>query len=149
MCISNSLVRVQTRQQADSDDLELLFHQAHPKRTAAIIATQTTNILHWGVARFANVVLALPPIAEQRLIVRHLKTVTLGIDAASERACRAIDLLHEFLVSLIKRKVDVRDVASALSEEMEAVEPVAEELIDEDKTTDDAEFDTGPKEIEA
>lgn len=66
---------------------------------------------------------------------------------------REVETMQEFrtrlIADVVTGKLDVLEAAVALSDEHEAVEPDAEELLDEDETTDDAELDTEPEEIEA
>jgi len=96
---------------------------------------------------------AAPPISEQHDIVRKVEDESAAANQTIQKCLNEIDLLREFRARLIADaitgKLDVRETAVALSDELEAVEPNAEELLDEDETTDDAELDTEPKEIEA
>lgn len=149
----NSLIRVQARAEAEGEYLEFVFRQAQRNRIFAIVATQTTNIAHLGVSRLANLVFAIPTIAEQRHIVQHINTVVPEIDAAIKQASHAMDLLDEYrrrlIADVVTGKLDVREAAAALPNELEAVESDAEELLDEDDTTDNVELDTEPEEVEA
>jgi len=95
----------------------------------------------------------VPPIEEQAEIVKYLEQSTANIDSAIHHAEQEIQLLREYhtrlIADVVTGKLDVREAAAALPDELEAVEPDAEELLDEDYTTDDAELDTEPEEAEA
>ncbi|TXG99653.1 MAG: restriction endonuclease subunit S [Nevskiaceae bacterium] len=95
----------------------------------------------------------VPPLSEQSEILEAVNAETVPFDSATERANREIELLREhrtrLVADVVVGKLDVRKAAAALSDELETVEPDAEELLDEDETTDDAKLDTEPEEIEA
>ena len=76
---------------ADSKFIELLFRHAQHHQIFAIVATQTTNIAHLGVSRLANLVFALPPLAEQRDIVTHINSVTPAMNTTISRVNDEID----------------------------------------------------------
>jgi type I restriction enzyme, S subunit len=75
---------------------------------------------------------------EQKQIVAHVKGQTQGIELAQARAASEVDLLREYRTRLISDvvtgKLDVRQAAASLPDEMSEEEPVeeAEEELDED-----------------
>lgn len=81
----------------------------------------------------ANFRIPLPPLSEQTAIVEYLDAQTAKVDAAMAAACREIELLREYrerlIADVVTGKVDVREVAAQLPEELN--EP--ELLIDADE----------------
>lgn len=71
----------------------------------------------------ANSRIPLPPLPEQTAIVEYLEAQTGEIDAAVKASCREIDLLREYrtrlIADVVTGKVDVREVAAQLPEELE------------------------------
>jgi type I restriction enzyme S subunit len=74
----------------------------------------------------ANLVFALPPLAEQREIVRSINAKIPGIDAAISRTGNAIILLREYrarlIADVVTGKLDVQAAAARLPAESEDVE---------------------------
>lgn len=85
------------------------------------VLSYTTGTAQFNVSTndIGNVTLALPPVEEQRRIVRYLSTTTAEINAAIDRARREIELLGEYrtrlIADVVTGKVDVRQVAAELS----------------------------------
>ena len=79
------------------------------------VLSHTTGTAQFNVSTndIGNVALALPPIEEQRRIVRHLSTTTAKINAAIDRARREIELLSEYrtrlIADVVTGQVDVRE----------------------------------------
>ncbi len=67
-----------------------------------------------GLTRIVKIWFALPPLAEQRIIVKFLASQTARLDALINEAHRAIELLQERRTALISAavtgQIDVRDV---------------------------------------
>ena len=150
VAFQNSLIRVQVYGHADSKFIELLFRHAQHHQIFAIVATQTTNIAHLGVSRLANLVFALPPLAEQRDIVTHINSVTPAMNTTISRVNDEIDLLNEYrtrlIADVVTGKLDVREAAAALPE----VDPLtADDGLNSDADPDLAELDNIPEEAEA
>ncbi|MGI6604109.1 MAG: hypothetical protein ACOX2S_03395 [bacterium] len=74
----------------------------------------------------------LPPLPEQTVIAEYLDAQTAKIDAAIAASRREIELLREYrtrlIADVVTGKVDVREVAAQLPEELpEDIEATAEE----------------------
>ena len=110
------------------------------KDATFIIAT----IQNIGADRYADLSVPVPPISEQELLLGFLDESTADIDRAVERAEVEIDLLREYRTRLITDVVtgnlDVREVAAALPDEVEELEPLdeADALIDGEEEPIDA-----------
>ena len=104
-----------------------------------------------SVERVLNLWLPVPPSEEQAVITTSIEQQTAGADIAIDRARRQIELLREFrtrlIADVVTGKLDVREVASRLPDEVEEPEPLDETdaLTDgEEEPTDD--LDAAPKE---
>lgn len=79
----------------------------------------------------ANFLIPLPPLPEQTAIAEYLDAQTAKIDAAIAAARREIELLREYrerlIADVVTGKVDVREVAQRLPEELEEPELLQEE----------------------
>ena len=68
-----------------------------------------------------NLVMPLPPLAEQAAIAAHLDKAVAVIDAAVACARRQVELLREYRICLVANvvtgKIDVREAAANLSDE--------------------------------
>ncbi len=98
--------------------------------------------------------IAYPPTnAEQREILETLKAELDECDRPIQIAENEIELLQEyrtrFIADVVTGKLDVREAAAALPDELKAGEADPEDLLNEDDTTDDVELDTEPEEVEA
>ncbi|RLS59373.1 MAG: restriction endonuclease subunit S [Planctomycetota bacterium] len=95
----------------------------------------------------------LPTCDEQQQIADFLTSELAQIAFSSRRLSDEISLMQEYrtrlIADIVTGKLDVRESAAALPDDLEAVESDAEELLDSDETTDDAELDAEPEEIEA
>lgn len=78
--IQNALIRFRAGPQVEATFAEQLFRWCQQSGVFAEIATQTTSIAHLGVKRFADLEVALPPLAEQRKIASILSSVDDAID---------------------------------------------------------------------
>ena len=74
--------------------------------------------------------LPLPPLSEQRAIVRYLDKATAAIDSSIARTRRQIELLQEYrtrlIADVVTGKLDVREAASQLPDEDSEAEPIGE-----------------------
>lgn len=100
-----------------------------------------------------DILLVCPPTAEAVQIARSLSDRLDRLSALVGFTEREVETMQEFrtrlIADVVTGKLDVREAAVAPSDELDAVEPDAEELLDEDETTDDAELNAEPEEIEA
>ena len=109
-------------------------------------------ILDTGVV--SKLPVLVPPLSEQIAIVRFLDRATAKMDVAVDRARRQIELLHQYrtrlIADVVTGKLDVREAAARLPDEVEEPEQLAEidALTDvEDEPTDD--LNAVPEEAEA
>jgi len=97
----------------------------------------------------ANFPIPLPPLPEQNAIVEYLDTQTTKIDTAIAAARREIELLREYrtrlIADVVTGKVDVREVAARLPEELsegEAESMAADEIAEDEATDEEAGTET-------
>ena len=102
---------------------------------------------------FASQWVPLPPLSEQAAIVSFLDRATADLDAAPTSAQRETSLLREYrtrlIADVVTGKIDVREAAAELPDEIEEPEPFDETsaLIDgEEEPSDD--LDAVPEEAE-
>jgi type I restriction enzyme S subunit len=92
------------------------------------------NRLYWD--DFKRLVLPVPPINEQISIVENLSNQFAEVDLAIDRTEREIDLLREYrtrlIADVVTGKLDVREVAAQLPDEVEEIEEV---ILDDDDVT--------------
>lgn len=115
-----------------------------------------------GVTRFGlsqnsikDVIIPVPPLAEQAAIVKYLDNATANIDATINRAKQEISLLNEYRTSLIADvvtgKLDVRKVAARLPDkqiESELLDRDNAPVFDDEFEDSDADIDTELEEVE-
>jgi type I restriction enzyme, S subunit len=104
-----------------------------------------------GLGRMKDIELPIPPtLAEQRVIVEHLRAATSQVLDAIGRARREIELFREYrsrlVADVVTGKLDVHDAAARLPVEVDEVETLDEGDTEED-TYDD--LDTVSEEAEA
>jgi len=93
--------------------------------------------------RLGSFYVPFPPLPEQNAIVEYLDTQTAKIDAAISAARSEIELLREYrtrlIADVVTGKVDVREVAARLPEELseEEAESMDADEIAEDEATDE------------
>ena len=116
-----------------------------------IISSTRSAQPHINAEELGTAVLLLPPLDEQAAIVRYLDKATADIDIATDRALSQILLLREYrtrlIADVVTGKLDVREAAAGLPDEVEEPEPFDETgaLINgEEEPTD--ELDTAPEE---
>jgi type I restriction enzyme S subunit len=102
--------------------------------------------------RWKDLSLAMPPVEEQRQIARHLDQATAQVVRALNSAQHEIDLLREYrtrlIADVVTGKLDVREAAARLPEEVEEPEPLDETEADADEAGAD-DTDEVPAEAEA
>jgi len=86
--------------------------------------------------KLACVPIPVPPVSEQLAIVHHIDGATTKLDKAIDAAHREIDLLREYrtrlIADVVTGKLDVRDAATHLPDELEEQsEPLDEEPADD------------------
>ena len=104
-----------------------------------------------SVERVLNLWLPVPPSEEQAVITTSIEQQTAGADIAIDRARRQIELLREFrtrlIADVVTGKLDVREAASRLPDEVEDPEPLDETdaLTDGEEVPSD-DLDAAPEE---
>jgi len=105
-------------------DAQYLVHTiyAGPPRVAITLASQGSTVSHFNMSDIGLLPLLLPPIEEQREIVKSIVEQTAGLTTTITRLEREIDLLREYRTRLISDivtgKFDVRDAAARLPAEV-------------------------------
>lgn len=119
------------------------------------VATQfhvaATGVTRYGLSHsgIKSVWLPIPPIEEQHAIGEQLDELCQTLKDTTARAEREIALIGEYrtrlIADVVTGKLDVREAAARLPDEIEEVDAKTEELID----GDDAELDAEPEGVEA
>ena len=122
-CFPDSIVGFVPHHNVDRDYLYYLFRamNAELQREAPINTQGNLNI-----DRIGSRSIPLPPFPEQSAIVENLDKATTDIEAAIDRARREIELLKEYrtrlIADVVTGKLDVRETAASLSDEVEKLE---------------------------
>lgn len=138
----------------DSKYYELLFH-TNTYRT--IYAGQsngmTVGLQNLSNQNFYNVRSIVPPLDEQKNIVAFAANETARTEAIVTKALREIELLQEYrtrlIADVVTGKLDVRDAAAQLPDELDNADEESDELLEDTATLDDSGLDAEPEEIEA
>jgi len=104
------------------------------------------------IVRDVTIKVAMPPLAEQALIVRLVRDCIEPLASATDSAQREVDLLREYrtrlIADVVTGKLDVREAAARLPDEAEEPEPLDEAEVEGEAQEADA--DQGvPEEAEA
>ncbi len=118
------------------------------------LGTGSSGFMRLYTDRFGIIKLPVPPREEQRSIVRGLAAETRDFDRTEERVRRELTLLREFrtrlIADVVTGKLDVRDAAARLPDEIEEPEPLDEAEVLTDAGEDMADdVDAAPQEAEA
>lgn len=96
---------------------------------------------------------AFPPIAEQIAISEYLAASEIDINKAVSATERELALIAEYrtclIADVVTGKLDVREAAAGLPDEVDERGEVADDLIEGEDAIDDAELDAEPEEVEA
>lgn len=91
---------------------------------------QTTGIQNLDERAYLSLAIGVPPLVEQQAIIASLTNRLRPIDKAASRARREIDLLREYrtrlIADVVTGKLDVREAAARLPDEIEEPEPLDE-----------------------
>ena len=91
---------------------------------------QTTGIQNLDERAYLSLAIGVPPIAEQRAIIVALGENLLPIEQGAMRARHEIDVLREFrtrlIADVVTGKLDVREAAARLPDEVEEPKPLDE-----------------------
>jgi type I restriction enzyme S subunit len=150
-CFPDSIVGFVPRDNIERDFLYYVFRAMKPELLREAPVNTQGNL---NVDRIGSRGIAVPATIEQQFIVRQIEARTTGLNAAIDHAQREISLLREYrtrlIADVVTGKLDVREAASCLPEEVEEPEPPdeADALTDtEDATADD--LAAVPEETEA
>jgi type I restriction enzyme S subunit len=110
-----------------------LMASRHGRAYFQLTAKQTTNLAATNSSTLRAFPILVPPASEQIIISSEIASQTAGLVATTARMEREIDLLREYrarlIADVVTGKLDVREAAARLPEELE--EP---EVLDEDET---------------
>lgn len=115
----------------DSKYFELLFHTNPYKAIYAGCSNgMTVGLQNLSNQNFYNVRAIVPPIAEQKAIVAFSENETVALNTVITRTEHEIELLREYrtclIADVVTGKLDVREVASQLPDEIEELESLDE-----------------------
>ena len=145
VCLGQRTVLMQL--QATQYDADFLVHMiyAGPPRDRVRLASQGSTVGHFNMDDIGWMQVLKPPISEQRKLVKAIGDQTRSLELAATRAGREIPLLREYrtrlIADVVTGKLDVREAAARLPEDVAEPEPLgeAEPLPDrEEETTVDA-----------
>lgn len=110
--IQNSVHRIAVEQEMLSEFLYLQFF-ANGKRGRFESIVNRVSIAHLTREKLVNVVFAVPPVEEQRIILDRVQVDSQPLDEAIERTKREIDLLREYrdrlIADVVTGQIDVRN----------------------------------------
>ena len=104
---------------------------------------------------FYDIRLPVPNATERGVIINHNRSATADLDHTVMAAVREISLLREYrtrlIADVVTGKLDVRTAAAKLPKETDAPEPLdhAEDVVEGDEETEDADLDAVTEEAEA
>jgi type I restriction enzyme S subunit len=111
-CFQNTLVRFRASGRVVPEYCQAVFQRWLATGAFQTIAKQTTSIAHLGAGRFANMVLPVPPLPEQKAIA-HVLTSLDALIADTEAAIAKLEavraaLLHDLLTRGVDENGEVR-----------------------------------------
>jgi len=132
---------------------ELLFrsaeYMAEVNRCSTGIVSDR-NRCYWD--NFKQLVAPFPPPDEQRSIVGYLDHRLRLIDTAIEGQEREVTLLREYrarlIADVVTGKLDVREAAARLPDEADDGDAAADDPLEGEEPTDDAELNGAPEEVD-
>jgi len=137
------LVRMRPTKENEPEFLNLVLNDVSTLSRARREAIPSLHQSNLNPTRYGRLYIALPPKAEQQAILQRLREQTAKIDTAIAAARREIELLREYrtrlIADVVTGKVDVREVAARLPEELseEEAESMDADEIAEDEATDE------------
>lgn len=101
------------------------------------LGTGSSGFMRLYTDRFGSIRMPSPPPADQLAIVDYIGRTTADVDAAIDRAHRQIALLQEYrtrlVADVVTGKLDVREAAASLPDELDDMEPLDELEPDDDE----------------
>jgi type I restriction enzyme S subunit len=148
------------RAKSDRTKARFLVYSLRQRTSRAQIESSTNgasdSMQNIGQGVIRNLWISLPPLDEQREIVKELEKMTASLAVAIGQAYQEVSLLREYrtrlIADVVTGKLDVREAAAHLPDEADEQELIdeAETLSDDDNdTADDAELDDLIEEAEA
>ena len=143
---------------AEGIDAEFLAYRMEAAQAAFVplIDEAGHGTKRFPTERWKNIVFALPPAIEQRMIVSYLDQATENLTKALASAKLEIDLLREYrtrlIADVVTGKLDVREAAARLPQEAENLEPLDEAEVEgeaQEADAGDGDGDGMPEEAEA
>ena len=131
-----------------------LFMSSRLFQNQVDLAKSGVGIEHFGPTHLNRMVITLPPAPDQKAIVDAIKEAIEPLAIETDRSRCQIDLLREYrtrlIVDVVTGKLDVREAAARLPDEVEEPEPLdqADTLID-GKEEPGNDLDATPDEAEA
>lgn len=141
-CHAGYLIRARSNIRIICPEYLFLFTQSKAFAAWKDSTFNTATIQNIGADKYANLTLPIPPLAEQRDILRQLEQSTAPLTTAIDRYEREITLLREYrtrlVADVVTGKLDVREAALSLPEEDVAL--ASEDVVDE---VDEPELEEG------
>ena len=154
LCISQRMMVFRIRPTQDSSFIMWQLNSGHVYAQAAADVIGATSP-HVNVERIKNFWIILPPLQEQKLIADRVAAECRALQLAIGRIESELELVHEYrtrlIADVVTGKLDVREAAARLPEEVEDLEPLdeGEALAEEDDEGEDAEGEDSSEEAVA
>jgi type I restriction enzyme S subunit len=151
LCISQRMMVFRIRPTQESGFIMWQLNSSHVYAQAAADVIGATSP-HVNVERIKNYWIVLPSLREQEQIAASLAAKSQVIEVAVERVRRELELIREYrtrlIADVVTGKLDVREAAALLPEEVEELEPLDEReaLAEEDEGGEGGELDDSPEE---
>lgn len=129
LCLGQRTVLLKLREsQYDANFLVYMIYGG-PPAVRIQLASQGSTVGHFNIDDIAAMQVLVPPVDEQRIIVSHLESVTSESDRAIDQARMEVDLIREYrtrlIADVVTGKLDVREAAARLPDEVDDEEPDA------------------------
>jgi type I restriction enzyme, S subunit len=127
-----------------------LMTSLHGRAYFQLTAKQTTNLASTNSTTLRAFPIFLPPRAEQKAILDQMRMQTSALDTTTADIENGISLLREYrtrlIADVVTGKLDVREAAARLPEEVEEPELQGEELVVSETEKEPGEDDRGSRE---
>jgi type I restriction enzyme S subunit len=145
LCMGQRMMYLRPNPELLEPEFLLLSIYGPLTRTYVEMATNGSTVGHLRLGQVFSLPILWCPVDEQRDVVRHVRNATSSLEQAQAGADREITLLREYRIRLIADvvtgKLDVREAAARLPDEVEQPEPLDELEVerDDESTADDLE----------
>ncbi len=154
VCLGQRTVLMKVRR--DRYDPSFLVHMIYggPPADRVKLASRGSTVGHFNMDDIASMTILVPPLQEQRAIVDYLADATGPFEIAAQQAEREIDLLREYrtrlIADVVTGKLDVREAAARLPDEVDEAEPLDEtDAMTDAEEAASGELDAVSEEVEA